>query len=347
MGFPGVIAGVWTRDGEWTGTSGTAGADTDETPDPQSATRIGSITRTFTVTLLLQLAADADVPLDEPIGTWFPGIPNPNATLRQLAAMRSGIPDYAADPTFQREMLTKPTRTFTADELIAFARLHPADFAPDERFAWSNTNTVLLARVISEVAGKPFGEVLEERILRPLDLAHTRYPGASPELGRPEWRGITDQGRPEWRPADATDWNPSWAAEAGGMISTLDDLRRWAVALATGEGILDDAAQEKRLASLREVSGRPDLRYGLGLRSLSGWIGHTGEFPGYGAEIGYDPESGTTVVVLTNSDVAGPRTNPAPAVFRAIAEVLGRPTPDPARTPFPDVGDRTDTEPQT
>ncbi|MFM8238071.1 MAG: serine hydrolase domain-containing protein, partial [Actinomycetota bacterium] len=305
MGFPGVIAGVWTRDGSWTGVSGTAGPDGGGPPDPQAATRIGSVTKTFTVTLLLQLAADDRLSLDDPIGDWFPGIPNPTARLHDLAAMRSGIPDYAADPTFQREMLTKPTRTFTADELIAFARLHPADFAPGTRFAWSNTNTVLLARVVSEVAGKPFGALLEERILRPLGLDRTSYPGASADLPVPRWRGVTDQGRPSWQATDATEWNPSWAAEAGAMISTLDDLRTWTVALATGEGVLDAEAQAARLDSLAEVRSAPRMSYGLGLRSLSGWLGHTGEFPGYGAEIGYDPETGTTVVVLTNSDVAG------------------------------------------
>ena len=347
MGFPGVIAGVWTRDGSWTGVSGTAGPDDDSAPDAGAATRIGSITKTFTVTLLLQLAAEGEVSLDEPIGGWFPKIPNPDARLADLAAMRSGIPDYAADPTFQREMLTAPQRKFTADQLIAFARLRPAEFTPGTRFAWSNTNTVLLGRVISEVTGRPFATVLAERILEPLGLGRTRYPGADPDLGTPTWAGVTDQGRPAWQPAVATDWNPSWAAEAGAMISTLDDLRKWTIALATGEGVLDAEAQERRIASLTAVNTATELRYGLGLRSLAGWLGHTGEFPGYGAEIGYDPDTGTTVVVLTNSDVAGPRTNPAPAVFRAITEVLGRPTPDPAKVPFPDVGDRTTTEPQT
>ena len=130
MGFPGVIAGVWTRDGSWTGVAGTAAPDGGPAPDLAAATRIGSISKTFTVTLLLQLAAEGRVSLDDPIGRWFPGIPNPTARLADLASMRSGIPDYTTDETFQREMLTEPKTAFTADRLIAFARLHPAEFAP-------------------------------------------------------------------------------------------------------------------------------------------------------------------------------------------------------------------------
>jgi D-alanyl-D-alanine carboxypeptidase len=347
VGFPGVIAGVWTPAGAWTGVSGVAKAGGAAPPRLDQHTRIGSVTKTFTVTLLLQLAQEGALSLDDKIGKWFPDVPNAQtATLGQLADMTSGIPSYTTNESFQRQLFADPQRSFTPDELLFFATGQPPSFPAGTQFEYSNTNTLLLGLVIEEVTGRPFADVLRERILSPLGLAQTSFP-ASAALPKPHWSGITDQGQPEGETADATNWNPSWAYTAGSMISTLEDLHRWGVALGTGDGILDPAMQAQRAESLALDPAGPTRAYGLGAGNSDGWIGHTGELPGFNTVVLYSPEAQTTIVVMVNSDVPFDEENPAPAVFDALEAALEQRGERPDFAPYEESGDQTQAEPQT
>ena len=121
--------------------------------------------------------------------------------------------------------------------------------------------------------------------------------------------------------AAATDWNPAWGWAAGAMISTLDDMRIWAPALATGV-LLSPAMQTQRLQTLRMPGQSPGETYGLGTFNLGGWIGHNGSVPGYQAVSVYLPKKQTTLVILTNTDISYQGSEPCTPLATAVTTVL-------------------------
>jgi D-alanyl-D-alanine carboxypeptidase len=327
--FPGAQAGVWTADGSWVGVTGSAAAGGRRPPARDDHTRIGSITKTFAVMLLLQQVDKGLVSLDDPIGKYVKGLPNGDtATLRMLASMTSGIPSYTLDPGFQQTLFEHPDTVFSPQQLLDYVRGAEPLFTAGTRVDYSNSNTVALGLVIEQVSGKSFGQALQQGLFDPLGLSGTSFPGASPALPPPHLEGITMQGQPEGKTADATNWSPSWAYSSGAIVSTLDDLRCWAVTVGSGGGLISDRLQQERLASTRVTPppSTPAKAYALGFGVFNGWIGHTGELPGFNTSIMVDPASGTTVVVMVNSDIPigppGSEQNPAPTISDQLIAAL-------------------------
>lgn len=318
-GIPGVVVGLWMP-GKGNYVRATGVADT-VTPRPMTTdlyTRIGSETKTFTVTALLKLVDDRRIRLDDPISRYVDGVPNGRRiTLRHLAEMRSGLFPYTADPDFVHDLLSDPSRSFTPREVLAYGFRHPNTFAPGTRFEYSNTNLVLLGLVIEKVSGQRAADFIHRRVLRPAHLDHTLFP-SGPEFPEPHARGYTNQtlsGEIE----DATDWNPSWGWTAGAMISNLHDLHRWARIVATGT-LLSPQTQKQRLTML--PTGHPGTRYGLGIFESGGWIGHNGSIPGYESVTVYLPSRQATLVVLLNTDITHDGQEPSSLVARAITEIV-------------------------
>jgi D-alanyl-D-alanine carboxypeptidase len=283
--------------------------------------------------MLLQQQADKGlVSLDDPIGKYVKGLPNGDtATLRMLASMTSGIPSYTYDAAFQQKLFDHPDTVFSPAQLLDYVRGAKALYPAGARVDYSNSNTVALGQVIEQVTGKSLAQALQVGILGPLGMSGTSFPGNSPALPTPHFDGITMQGQPEGKTADATQWNPSWGYSAGAMISTLDDLRCWAVTLGTGGALVSKRLQTERMASVRSTvpPNSPAKSYALGFGVFDGWIGHTGELPGYNTSIQYDPASGTTVVVMVNSDIplgpAGREENPAPSISAQLIAAMNAP----------------------
>lgn len=323
--FPGIIAGVWRPDGEWVTLTGTQGPEPSSPVTRDDHTRIGSITKTFTVTLLLQLAEKGLLSLDDTIDKFVPGMPNGDtATLLDLAHMTSGIIPYTAIPASTDEFFADTQKAWTPQELVDFVKGTKPQFPAGTKFQYSNTNTVLLGMVIEQVTGKPIADVYQENILGPLGMTQTSFPGSSNALPDPHLMGSTTQGNPDNTIKDATDWSPTYAFTAGEMISTLDDLHKWGVALGTGEGILSADMQKMRLDSVpNDIPGNsPTRSYGIGIGLTNGWLGHTGEIPGYNTVLQYNPETQTTVAIMVNTDIGIDNLNPAVAVFDAFQPIL-------------------------
>lgn len=334
-GYPGAMVGVWAPSGAWVGVTGSAGRGSDRPPARGDHTRIGSVTKTFTVMALLQLVDRQQVALADTIGTYIPGLPNGDtATLRDLARMTSGIPSYNDNLDFDRAWAADPAGgVFTPEQLVDFARTQPALFPAGSDYHYSNTNTVLLGMVIEKVTGRPVAEVFRSNLLEPLGLSGTSFAGQSPDLPEPHLEGITDQPGegfealgipvPPGGPIrDATNWNPSWEFTAGAMISTLDDLRTWAQALVSGGGLVSADIQREREASVGTELGRldpddPTATYGLGFFSIRGWWGHDGSVPGYTTYVAHHPQRQTSLVVFVNSDIRTPDQPAGPAVSLA------------------------------
>ncbi|MFJ5831582.1 serine hydrolase domain-containing protein [Streptomyces sp. NPDC093089] len=321
--IPGVVAGVWMPGkGSYVRATGVADTATGAPMRKDSLVRIGSETKTFTVTALLQLVDDGRIGLDDPIAQYVKGVRNGrNITLRHLAEMRSGLFPYTSDPDFIHDLLSDPQRSFTPEESLAYGMKHENTFKPGAKFEYSNSNLVLLGLVIEKVTGQRLQDVIRNRVLRPSHLRRTLFP-SGPEFPQPHPRGYTDQTL-NGTIADATDWNPSWAWAAGAMISDLHDLRRWAKILATGE-LLSPETQAQRLKTL--PTGFPGTTYGLGILNTDGWIGHNGSIPGYETVTVYLPSKKATLVLMLNTDARHvDNQEPSTLLARAVTQII---TPD-------------------
>ncbi len=321
-GIPGLVVGLWMPGrGNYVRATGVANTATRKPMTTDLFTRIGSETKTFTVTALLKLVDDRRIGLDDPISAYIDGVPNGDRiTLRHLAEMRSGLFPYSDDPDFIHDLLSEPSRTFTPQEVLAYAFKHANTAEPGTQFQYSNSNLVLLGLVIEKVSGLCAADFINKRVLRPAHLDHTLFPDGA-EFPEPHARGYTNQtlsGEIE----DSTDWNPSWGWTAGAMISNLHDLRRWARIVATGT-LLKPETQRERLKTL--PTGYPGTTYGLGIFESGGWTGHNGSIPGYESVTVYLPSQRATLVLLLNTDDMYDGKEPSSLVARAITEIV---TPD-------------------
>jgi CubicO group peptidase (beta-lactamase class C family) len=319
---PGISVGIW-RAGSAPEIF-TAGVSDLSTGTPMNAAnmhRIGSITKSFTVTRLLQLVEEGRVSLEDPISRYVPGLRNGDATLRQLADMTSGIFNYTEDTPFILDLLADPLRRLTDERLVAVANRHRPYFRPGAAWHYSNTNTVLLGMVIQQVTGNPLRAEITRHIIRPLRLSRTFYPeGVS--LPAPFSHGYAML---DGEPVDFTRISPSGFAGSGAMISTLGDLARWGRALARGS-LLGRRAQFERLRMVSTADGEGPFynRYGLGVGRIGGWLGHTADVPGYQSLVMHNLVADETVVVLVNT--SGSAHIPTD-LFRAIIPQLPRAMP--------------------
>ncbi|MFZ3454464.1 serine hydrolase domain-containing protein [Arthrobacter sp. 7Tela_A1] len=316
-GVPGAAAGVWLPgEGTWQAAAGTADVAGAVPVSHGMAWPLRSITKSYTVTLLLQLADQGLLSLDDAVGQYLDGVTNGDRiTLRQLAEMSSGNADYTGE-AFAAEYGQDPARLFTLQELNGFVLGEPAQFEPGTQRVYTNANTNLLGAVIEKVTGQPYSEVLSERILEPLQLRGTRYLTDTADWTQPHPTGYIEQEGE----VEAQMENPSIFAAAGSLFSTLEDTRAWAEALATG-ALLDADTQEIRLAGAPLQAGPPYDQYALGIGKTGGWWGHNGEGVGFTSAAFHDPASGATIVVFMNESNV-PDVHPADEAFRSFAEVL-------------------------
>ncbi|MFJ3304984.1 serine hydrolase domain-containing protein [Streptomyces sp. NPDC086549] len=323
--IPGVTVGLWTPDkGQYVRSFGVADKSTGRMMSPDLYMRIGSETKTFTVTALLELADQGRVGLDDTIDKYVSGVPNGDRiTLRQLAGMRSGLFNYSEDDDFFKALTSDPQRPFTPQQLLDYAFRHPVLFPPGEKFDYSNTNLILLGLVVEKASGMPLADYIQRHVLDLVGLGHTLFPAGN-EFPEPHAQGYTDQtatGKVE----DSADWNPSWGWAAGAMISNLQDLRVWAPTVATGRlphggYLISPAIQRQRLTT--PATPIPGAGYGLGIFDVQGWIGHNGSLPGYESLTIYLPSARATLVVLLNTDINYKGQEPSTVLGDAITTIV-------------------------
>ncbi|WP_369245678.1 serine hydrolase domain-containing protein [Streptomyces sp. R41] len=323
--IPGVTVGIWTPDkGNYVRSFGVADKSNGQRMSPDLYMRIGSETKTFTVTALLKLVDEGKVGLDDPIGKYISGVPNGDKiTLRQLAGMRSGLFNYSEDPDFFKALTTDPERPFTPQELLNYSFKHPVLFPPGEKFSYCNTNLILLGLVVEKVGGQPIQDFIRKNVLIPAGMNHTVFP-TDAAFPSPHAQGYTNQ-TADGKVANSTNWNPSWGWAAGAMISNLNDLRTWAPTVATGvfpDGsyMISPATQKERLTT--PPTTIPGAGYGLGIFNVQGWIGHNGSLPGYESLTIYLPSAKTTLVVVLNTDINYQGSEPSTVVGEAVTKIV-------------------------
>ena len=332
--------------GDWTTTIGTRTFRTTEPVQVGDHVRIGSVTKTWTGTVVLQLVDEGLLRLDDPVATYRPDVPNgQNITIEQLLTMRSGLGNYTTSPELSRTMDTEPAKVHPPEELISIGLAMPPAFPPGDGFLYSNTNTALLGRIVEQLTGNPLETEIQRRILDRLGMTGSSFPATkSAVLPDPHPQGYaygtnvetidSNVLSPEKQaaaragtlaPLDVTNTNPSWAWAAGAGISTADDLTRYVETL-VGGGLLSPAMQAARLNSVRPVDpAAPDgPGYGLALARFGPFYGHTGELPGFNTFAGYDPDRKNTVVVWTSLAPSPDGRDPAAELARTtIGEMYG------------------------
>jgi D-alanyl-D-alanine carboxypeptidase len=345
LGVPGAFMLLRTPGGEVVGSYGTTETGQQIAPRADQHLRVGSNTKTWTGTVILQLAQEGALTLNDPVSTYRPEVPNgANITIKQLLSMRSGLYNYTLDRSVNEAMDADPQRAWDPEDLLAVSWRHPPSFAPGEGWEYSNTNTVLLGLIAEQLDGKPLEQVVEDRLFEPLGLDDTLFPPrSSSALPEPLAHGymygtnVLTMGSPpdlpeamqqqarsgQIQPVDQTFDNPSWAWAAGGGISTANDLADWVEALTDGS-LLDEEYQTLRLDSLRPTAkDRPSgALYGLAIAKFGELYGHTGELPGYNSFMGHDPHSGLTVVVWANLAPTPEGQDPATTIARTLIESL-------------------------
>lgn len=331
-GAPGALAQVHDRHGRVTATGGVADIRTNAPVNPRSRFRIGSLTKPFVATTVLQLAGEGRVELDAPVERYLPGVvrgadnDGRQITVRQLLQHTSGLPDVL-DHLSPLEVLKDPLRHWDARELVDIALPHPREFAPGKGWGYSSTNYLLAGMIIESVTGHPYGDEIRRRVIRPLGLHDTFVPQDAPGIPGPHPRGYV---RPQSDLVDITRLNPSVAGAAGGMISSAADLDRFLAALLRGR--LLKPAQLREMLDARPTGRTSGSEYGLGLEWVpvansstckDGFWGHDGDMLGFSVRAGATTQ-GRQATVMVNLNPGG-----GPALDEAMKAAL----PDALCTP--------------
>ncbi|MEU8774301.1 serine hydrolase domain-containing protein [Streptomyces sp. NPDC048606] len=281
-GVPGILTEIADEGGTWVATAGVADTTTGRERLPHDRFRIGSTTKTFTATVVLQLVAEGRLDLDDPVEALLPDLVRGadrdarGITVRQLLNHTSGLFDYVHDPVIVGRSMGEPFLrhrfdVYRPEELVGLALAHPPHFAPGERFGYSNTNYFLAGMIIERVTGAPLADAFAERIARPLGLTATYLPRAGESvIEGPHGRHYSKLMLPEPDATvhDVTELDPSWGWAAGGAVSTTGDLLRFFTALLAGR-LLPPAQQAQMFTTVTTEQWIPDTAYGLGVASVS------------------------------------------------------------------------------
>jgi D-alanyl-D-alanine carboxypeptidase len=264
--------------------------------------RIGSVSKTYTAAVVLQLVSEGKLSLEDHLDQWVSSVPNAaTITIRMLLNHTSGIFNYTNDPSF----LSQPKKVWTPDELVAIATANGPSYAPGEKWSYSNTNFILLAMIAEKLTGESIAVSIRKRLLDPAGLEHTFFDGEETPVGEIA-PGFHADG------SDATyDLDPSGPWAAGAMLASPADTANWVERLVDGKEL--DPAMQKEMQTGVPV-GSPNVTYGLGLLMLGAPItggagpglGHDGSINGYHTQAFRFPETQVTIVSIVNQDGTDP-----------------------------------------
>jgi D-alanyl-D-alanine carboxypeptidase len=275
-GVPGALALVRDGDRTQTATAGLADVGVRRKLRPDDRFRVGSVTKMFVAAIVLELAAEKRVRLEDPVSRWLPGLlpDGRRITVRDLLAHRSGLADVADDPA----VLNGPRSDWSPRRLVSLVARRPRVGAPGGDFHYSSTNYLVLGLLVERVTGRSLAAELRRRIVEPLRLADTTYrPGPIGRRHVHGYRLASHQGvvDPAAEPRDLETRSARWAGASGDLVSSARDLARFLGALLGGHVL-----PARELRAMEAVSPR----YGLGLavyptRCGLAW-GHTGNLNG-------------------------------------------------------------------
>jgi D-alanyl-D-alanine carboxypeptidase len=313
---PGAVLLVDSPQGRFLEATGVSSVEEETPMQAGDVFEIGSITKSFTAAVALQLQEEGVLSLDDPLSQWLPEmaaqVPNgEQITLRQLANHTAGTWDYG-DPILEAGATDTSLRqkSFTPEEIMAYALENgEPQFDPGEDQAYSNTNYILLGMALEAAAGQSMAELYQTRIFSPLGLNNTFLLEGVPQEGQIVDGYFTagSENDDDSGLAKATDWNATQAWTAGAIASNAEDMALYTEALAAGE-LFSDPDSLAQMTDFQEVDPIKFglmTGYGLGvgvfpLEAADAW-GHTGGTAGFGSLIMTIPEKDTNLVYLANS----------------------------------------------
>ncbi|MFJ4908969.1 serine hydrolase domain-containing protein [Streptomyces sp. NPDC093249] len=286
-GAPGAMARFTGPEGVRSRAVGVQDRVTNAPMDIRSRFRIGSVSKTFSTVVLLQLVQEGRLELDAPVNTYLPGLlPDDRITVRHLLTHRSGLADYTnamfADtvPGFE----SVRNRVFSYQELVDLSLSEPRTTEPGVSYKYSNANFVVVGMLIEELTGKPVADAYQRRVLKPLKLRDTSYVHPDVRITGPHAHGYLHPDEPGGALVDSTEQTVSWAQSAGAVISSPADLNTFISALTRGR-LLSPAMMEA-MTSVTPTDTTNTRFYGLGLRRYdlscgTRVYGHTGTVQGF------------------------------------------------------------------
>lgn len=287
QGAPGALTRVDDNGGSYHVVTGVADTTAQTRMDTGRRFRIGSVSKTFTSVVVMQLMAEGRIDLDAPASQYLPkALPSDAITVRHLLSHRSGLYDYTnvmfaqTVPGFEAVR----NKVFTYQELLDLSAARPLTNTPGAAYSYSNANFVALGQLIEHVTGASVATNYEQRILAPLGLHATSYVHPEATVSGTHARGYLRPDDTTLPLVDSTEQTVSWAQSAGAVISSAEDLNRFTSALVTGRLVRADLVAE--MMRMTPVNADGTQMYGLGLRArkLSCDVtvyGHTGTVQGY------------------------------------------------------------------
>lgn len=311
-----ALVRVGGTSGSWVGSSGVADVRTGRQAMDGARFRAGSVTKTFTAALVLQLASEGKVDLDKPVQQYLPGMlpAGPKGfepvSVRQLLNYTSGIrPADGPGDSFEAQYAHR-FDVVDPHALIAEAVAKGPEFRPGEKQHYLNIDYTILGVLIEKLTGTTYEQALSTRILKPLGLHHTSVPSRGENrIAGPHHHGYQAVEKPGGGSSlvDVTEWNSSSNWAAGDLISTTADLEKFTVALFGGRVVPKAQLEEMfTVPEVKDSESGEDAVQTAGMKQFvlpDGTVayGKTGSRFGYSTVIGGTPDLSRTLVYSVNS----------------------------------------------
>jgi D-alanyl-D-alanine carboxypeptidase len=269
--------------------------------------RLGSITKMFTATMILQLVEEGKLKRTDTLDKFFPQVPNASKiTIEQILSHRSGIPDVRRERNAQEKVSTIPMRK---DEMLALIIKATPNFEPDTKQSYSNSGYFLLGLILEKITGKSYAEALEERIASKIGLKDTYLTTGNIDVNKNEALTYTHFGGGDWKPV--TETHPTVLFSAGAIVSTPGDMAKFIQALFEGKLVSRETLDQMK--TMRDGVG-----FGMITFKLAGktFYGHGGAADNYGAWLAYEPEEKLAVAYTTNAKMY-----PVENIVRGVVDI--------------------------
>lgn len=284
--------------------------------------RNGNVAVAYMGNLFYQLVDAGIVSANDPICLWLPELPDAqNVTLEMLLNGTAGYPDFMPMDVFQKQLYANPFHQWTPDELIKLAFTEKPKFKPGSDWSYAHTNFVILGLALEKAAGKPFGELMQERVLTPFGLQQTAAPN-TPQIPAPVLHSYTDE-RGHFE--DATFWNPSWTLARGAVqYSTIRDTLAGFRAIGQGQRLNPASFQAMLKPHTPGMKfWTKDRYYAQGVVVDQGWLTQGPSFAGLYGTAGYLPDKDLTVTLWCTQSIASKlKGNPTSALFKQVTTIL-------------------------
>ena len=314
--------------------------------------RNGAVAYSYISTLLLEYVDQGRVTLNDPISEWMPNLPEAKqVTLKMLANMTSGYPDYETDDAFLDAFNANPFQSFTVQRRLQFAFSREPSFPPGTNWGYAHTNYMILGEILAKIGHEPLATLLERKVLRPLHLTGTVASETS-SIPSPVLHAFTAERAPTFgvTPArrlyeESTYWNASWGTPPGATETTdITDLTRTATGIGTGALLSPQSYQAQTGPNLLGFGHSQDncscgtmserYNYGLGIVRSGSWLLQNPLLDGYGAVEAYLPSRKIAIAVAVTFapeafDSQGNYANSSDGLFRSIGTYLAPDDPPP------------------